>query len=224
MLGDCTNTDPPGFRPDPRNQHDKAAWRTFFVHERATLSRAAHATEAEQLAVHAVAVARALAPGRVVAAYVPSGTEPGSVLMLEALAAAGFPVILPVMRPGRMLDWAPFGGAARFREARYGLLEPEGPLLGPSAVQECGVVLVPALAVDRTGTRLGRGAGFYDRALGPLDRRPPLVAVVRDSELVARLPADAHDVRMDGAITPEGGHIRLPVGVEDTGGASLPRG
>ncbi|WP_278314225.1 5-formyltetrahydrofolate cyclo-ligase [Lolliginicoccus levis] len=218
MLGDATNTDHPGFRPDPRKQHGKSAWRTFFVHERATLPRSVHANEADQLAVHAVAVARSLAPGSEIAAYAPSGTEPGSVLILEALAGAGFEVILPVMRPGKALDWSRFSGAAGFREARYGILEPDGPLLGPRAVQECGVVLVPALAVDRMGTRLGRGSGFYDRALGALARRPPLVAVVRDKELVASLPADPHDVRMDGVITPGGGHIRLPVGVEGTGG------
>ncbi|MBD8506102.1 5-formyltetrahydrofolate cyclo-ligase [Hoyosella sp. G463] len=219
MLGDSTNTDHPGSGPDPGNQHGKSAWRTFFVNARATLPRAVHAAEAEQIAVHAVAVAQSLAPDRDVAAYAPSGTEPGSALMLEALVAAGFPVILPIMRPGSALDWARFEGAAAFRQARFGILEPAGPLLGPGGVQSCGLVLVPALAVDRTGTRLGRGAGFYDRALGALAHRPPLIAVVRDEELVDHLPADPHDVRMDGVITPSGGHIRLPAGVEGTEGA-----
>ncbi|MGH8967718.1 MAG: 5-formyltetrahydrofolate cyclo-ligase, partial [Actinomycetes bacterium] len=70
-------------------------------------------------------------------------------------------------------------------------------------------VLVPALAVDRDGNRLGRGAGFYDRSLIYASPHARLVAVVRDDELVGALPADAHDVRMTHALTPSGGIVPL---------------
>jgi 5-formyltetrahydrofolate cyclo-ligase len=72
------------------------------------------------------------------------------------------------------------------------------------------VVLVPALAVDRRGNRLGRGAGFYDRSLIYAAPQARLVAVVRDEELVDELPADPHDVRMTHALTPSGGIVTLP--------------
>ena len=75
--------------------------------------------------------------------------------------------------------------------------------------RDAAVVFVPALAVDRAGTRLGRGAGFYDRTLplaGPAAR---LVAVVRDDELVDELPAEPHDVPMTHALTPRGGLVEL---------------
>ena len=81
------------------------------------------------------------------------------------------------------------------------------------------VVLVPALAVDRHGVRLGRGAGFYDRTLSLADPSAALVAVVRDDELVAHLPAEPHDVRMTHALTPGAGLTPLdkPAPMPDSG-------
>ncbi len=70
-------------------------------------------------------------------------------------------------------------------------------------------MLVPALAVDRGGVRLGRGAGFYDRTLPLADPDALLVAVVRDEEIVDHLPAEPHDVRMTHALTPAAGLIAL---------------
>ena len=67
----------------------------------------------------------------------------------------------------------------------------------------------PALAVDRTGVRLGRGRGFYDRSLPDRDPRSWLIAMVRDEELVDELPADPHDVPMTHALTPRQGVIAL---------------
>ena len=71
------------------------------------------------------------------------------------------------------------------------------------------VVLVPALAVDRSGVRLGRGAGFYDRSLALADPAARLVAVVRDDELVDAIPSGPHDVQMTHALTPRQGLVEL---------------
>ena len=71
----------------------------------------------------------------------------------------------------------------------------------PRRWRRCATVLVPALAVDRQASRLGRGAGFYDRSLGFRDPAARLVAVVRDDELVDELPAEPHDVAMTHALT-----------------------
>jgi len=70
-------------------------------------------------------------------------------------------------------------------------------------------VLVPALAVDRRGVRLGRGGGFYDRSLPLCAPGARLVAVVRDEEVVDELPAEPHDVPMTHALTPGAGLIAL---------------
>jgi 5-formyltetrahydrofolate cyclo-ligase len=63
--------------------------------------------------------------------------------------------------------------------------------------------------VDRNGIRLGRGAGFYDRTLVLTDPAARLVAVVRDDEVVDKLPAEPHDVRMTHALTPSRGLVAL---------------
>ena len=74
------------------------------------------------------------------------------------------------------------------------------------------LVLLPALAVDGAGTRLGQGGGHYDRTLALLPStrpgRPVLAAVVRDPELLpaGALPREAHDVPVDAALTPSGWH------------------
>jgi 5-formyltetrahydrofolate cyclo-ligase len=93
--------------------------------------------------------------------------------------------------------------------ARFGLLEPAGPWLPAMTVAEAGVVLVPALAVDRAGTRLGRGRGFYDRTLLLRDPRARLIAVVRDEELLDEVPHEPHDVPMTHALTPGLGLVAL---------------
>ena len=100
-------------------------------------------------------------------------------------------------------------GPGELTRGRWGLLEPPEPLLPASALAEAVLVLVPTLAVDRCGVRLGRGSGFYDRSLGGRDPAARLVAVVRDDEVLDELPAEPHDVRMTDALTPHGGLIPL---------------
>lgn len=152
----------------------------------------------------------------VVCAYVPVGTEPGSVAMLDGLVAVGTDVLLPVTETieheAQPLKWASYrpGG---LEPASYGLLEPTGPLLPPESLAAAGVVVVPALAVDRRGARLGRGAGFYDRSLPFRDPSARLVAVVRDSELLDLIPAEPHDIPMTHALTPGAGLVTLGNGV-----------
>lgn len=151
-----------------------------------------------------------------VAAYVPVGTEPGSVGFLDALLDRRVTVLLPVVAPGAPgpLDWARYDGPDSLRQGRWGLLEPATECLGIGAVTAASVIFLPALAVDRGGVRLGRGAGYYDRSLATLStdrhgRRPELVAVVYDDEVLDELPADAHDIAVGWALTPGEGFIEL---------------
>ncbi len=170
----------------------KDAWRARLRDARAAMPAATRAAAAEAL----VASVSRLELGPVVAAYVPVGSEPGSPALLEAL---GPRVLLPVTPPEPgPLDWAWSGELV---PGPFGLLEPAGPRLGADAVAGASTVLLPALAVSRSGVRLGRGAGYYDRSLRP---GPRLIAVVYDEELVDSLPSEPTDVPVHAALTPSG--------------------
>ncbi|MBM0260688.1 5-formyltetrahydrofolate cyclo-ligase, partial [Micromonospora sp. 4G55] len=80
-----------------------------------------------------------------------------------------------------------------------------GPRLGRAAIGEAELVVVPALAVDHRGLRLGRGGGSYDRALARVPGRVLIVALLHDGELVEALPAQPHDRPVHAVITPSGG-------------------
>ncbi|WP_127782128.1 5-formyltetrahydrofolate cyclo-ligase [Rhodococcus sp. X156] len=181
---------------------DKSAWRTRVLAARRALDGQVRDTEADLLSQHVLTVADGCA---VLAAYVPVGTEPGSLAMLDAVRAQGTRVLLPLTgAAGDPLDWAEYEGADRLVPAAHRLREPAAPALGPHAIAQAEVVLLPALAVDRAGTRLGRGAGCYDRSLPLASPSARLVAVVRAAEVVARLPREQHDIPVSAALTPAG--------------------
>ncbi|SFP59037.1 MULTISPECIES: 5-formyltetrahydrofolate cyclo-ligase [Actinomadura] len=145
-----------------------------------------------------------------VAAYVSIGTEPDTRSLLFALWKRGTYVLLPRLLPDGDLDWASYEGPDSLVPGARGCLEPSEPPRGPGAVASADVVLVPAVAVDRTGLRLGRGGGSYDRALARVGPAILTVALLYDGELVPRLPAEPHDQRVRAAVTPSGGLVRLP--------------
>ncbi|UIX35569.1 5-formyltetrahydrofolate cyclo-ligase [Streptomyces sp. GQFP] len=152
-----------------------------------------------------------LAHARTVAAYVSVGTEPGTRALLDALHARGVRVLLPVLLPDNDLDWGTYNGDGSLVEVRHrgrmALLEPSGERLGADAVTTADAVLLPGLAVDDRGMRLGRGGGSYDRVLARLERSgadPALVVLLYDSEVVPRVPAEPHDRPVHAVVTPSG--------------------
>lgn len=189
----------------------KTEWRARILAERLAAGTDERRSENQALAVSAASLTTGAA-GRTVCAYVPVGSEPGSMELLDALRGAGARVLLPVTRENSPLSWAVFTGLDDLVPAAYGLCEPSGPVLDPAEVRTAQVVLVPALAVDERGVRLGRGAGFYDRTLGLADPAAALIAIVRDAELVPALPEDPHDIRMGWALTPGRGLVPLGAG------------
>jgi 5-formyltetrahydrofolate cyclo-ligase len=184
--------------------------RAVILRQRRTLPPEQHAVEARALSLHLPAL---VADVETVCAYVPIGSEPGSIELIDSLSRLRIRVLLPVARHDtsgtpQPLQWGEYRPRGLV-DAPFGLREPAEPWLPADAVALASVVLVPALAVDRTGVRLGRGAGFYDRSLPLADPAARLVAVVRDDELVDNLPADPHDVGMTDALTPRGGLVAL---------------
>lgn len=124
-----------------------------------------------------------------VAAYAPMRTEPGSHELLDELHRRGTKVLVPRVLADNDLDWTPY---------------PSGDSLGVDAIAAVDVVLVPALAVARDGTRLGRGGGSYDRALKRVAADIEIVALLFDGELVDELPSDDWDMPVTAAVTPSG--------------------
>jgi 5-formyltetrahydrofolate cyclo-ligase len=149
----------------------------------------------------------------VVAAYAPLSSEPGFPDLADAVVAICGEVLLPIARASAdniplPLQWATYRSGALV-EAPYGLFEPPPPWLPPSTLQSVRTVLLPALAVDRHGARLGRGAGYYDRSLSFRHPEARLIAVVRDDELVDQLPVEPHDVAMTHVLTPGYGLVAV---------------
>jgi 5-formyltetrahydrofolate cyclo-ligase len=193
-----------------RDNTAKPELRRQLLAARRSVADDVRAVEARSLSRHVDAM---VSSGSTVCAYVPVGAEPGSIEMLDVLLRRAGRVLLPVARTAGdgtplALKWGEYQ-PGRLVAARFGLLEPAEPWLPARALSEASVVLVPALAVDRQGVRLGRGRGFYDRSLVHRNPQVHLIAVIRDQELVDELPWEPHDVRMTHALAPGAGLIDL---------------
>jgi 5-formyltetrahydrofolate cyclo-ligase len=164
----------------------KELWRQEILARRALVPPPAREAAGAALAV---ALRDVLMSADRVAGYTALRSEPPTAAALALCRN----VLLPVLLPDRDLDWA----AA------------DGTLLGPDAIAGCDVVLVPALAVDSNGNRLGRGGGSYDRALRRA--RGLTIAVLYDGELADELPAEPHDVAVGAVVMPTSGLTHLPL-------------
>lgn len=138
---------------------------------------------------------------RSLACYLSATTEPNTRPFLNAIFARGTRILLPVTRDDGLLDWVAADGHSEI-EGRFGIPEAVGEVQPPIAINEMDLILIPALAVDRQGNRLGQGRGYYDKTLGSMDRCPPVYAVVFDSEVFDRIPIEGNDRRVDGAVCP----------------------
>jgi 5-formyltetrahydrofolate cyclo-ligase len=178
----------------------KRAIRDAVRTARALVDPEAGRIAAERLADN---VAELMADRRVdrVAAYVSIDDEPGTAPLIERLCATGVPVMLPILRPDFDLDWA-YHQPGELRTGRFGLIEPRSSPLGVDALRSADLIVCPGVAGSPAGDRLGRGGGSYDRALAR--SRPPCLRclLLYDNELLAEVPAEPHDQRVDVIVTP----------------------
>mgnify|MGYP000849805463 CR=1 FL=1 len=126
--------------------------------------------------------------------------------LVERAQASGRPVGLPRTNDLGSLDFVEVGPSSPLRPGRFGVLEP-GPDALPVQLTGDTLVVVPGLAFDRLGGRLGRGRGYYDRALADLslrDPRPLLIGIGYAFQIVERVPMTPLDVRLDGVVSEEG--------------------
>lgn len=206
----------------------KAALRGQLRQARATRVDAWHSETNEEAAAEAVDAAVSEDPAMtqvfeqaardgsplVVASFRSRRGEPPTDRLNHQLEAAGARLLLPACVDDENLGWVwhPIGVVTWIRDKR-GMLYPQGESAGVGAkgLVDSGVqvVLVPALAMGRDGTRLGQGGGYYDRVLADLEsaaaaagRPAPLtVALVYDSEVFDTVPTGPHDMPVDRLIS-----------------------
>jgi 5-formyltetrahydrofolate cyclo-ligase len=183
---------------------DKASLRRRIVAARATLSDSSRVAAGRLIRDHVLEMPEVAAAGTV-AAYYSVGSEPDTHGLVFALWKRGSYVILPVLLPDGDLDWASYEGPDSLAQGPRGLLQPTEPARGPGAVARAAVVLVPALAVDVRGNRLGRGGGCYDRALARVGGQVPTIGLLYDDELLPTVPADPHDRPVRAVVQPSAG-------------------
>ena len=189
---------------------EKAALRRRLLAGRARLSPDQRAAAARALRDAVLELPQVQMAGTI-AAYYSLSSEPDTHGLVYALWKRGGYVLLPLLRPDADLDWASYEGPDSLRPGPRGLAEPGEPPRGMDAVARADLVLVPALAVDRGGVRLGRGGGSYDRALARVAPGIPTIALLYDGELLDEVPADDHDQRVRLVARPSAGITRLPL-------------
>lgn len=139
---------------------------------------------------------------RSVSCFLSTTTEPETRAFVRDAVARGIRVLLPITRADGLLDWAVADEVGEISEGLYGLPEPTGEVLGPIAVNDVDLMIIPAAAIDRAGTRLGWGRGYFDKTIGSMEKCPPVYAVIYDSEVLDSLPREVHDQPVDGIVTP----------------------
>ena len=188
---------------------EKAALRRRLLAARARLSPDERAAAGRALRDTILELPQVQMAGTI-AAYYSLASEPDSHGLVYALWKRGSYVLLPLLRPDADLDWASYEGPDSLRPGPRGLAEPGEPPRGPDAIARADLVVVPALAVDRGGVRLGRGGGSYDRALAWVGLQVPTIALIYDGELLDQVPADSHDQRVRLVARPSAGITSLP--------------
>lgn len=137
-----------------------------------------------------------------ISCYLSVNDEPPTRDFIDWALHHGIRVLLPVAREDGLMDWAPYEAGDEAIDAS-GMPMPTTANLGPIALSEVNLILIPAASIGKDGMRLGWGRGYFDRTLGSLTKRPPVYAVVYDHEVVESVPTENHDQAVDGVVTPE---------------------
>lgn len=179
----------------------KRALRAELRERRRSLTRTQRAAATEGLTARLAELTAAVG-ARSVSCYLSATDEPDTRPYVNRMRAGGVRVLFPITRADGLLDWTTATDDEEETVGLAGMPEPVGELLGPIAINDVDLIVVPAAAVDASGVRLGWGRGYYDRTLGSMERCPPVYAVVFDSELVETVPRERHDQAVDGVVTP----------------------
>jgi 5-formyltetrahydrofolate cyclo-ligase len=142
-------------------------------------------------------------PPATVAVYLSAGAEPGTLQLVGWLAAHAVRVLLPVLSRGAAPAWAPYAGPDALQLGRHGILEPSTEPLPEDGLAQAELILAPALAANTDGDRLGRGGGWYDRALAHAAPSAPVWVLLNADEVLPAIPVHAWDRPVDALVTPD---------------------
>jgi 5-formyltetrahydrofolate cyclo-ligase len=181
--------------------HQKRALRAELRGRRRNLTSSERASATARLSENLIELTQRTG-ARSLSAYLPASDEPNIRPFIDWAEEQNIRLLLPISRDDGLLDWAVVSGTET--NGLDGMPEPVGELLGPIAINDVDLIIVPAASIDRTGMRLGWGRGYFDRTLGSMEKCPPVYAVVFDSEFVDSLPRELHDRRVNGVVTPSG--------------------
>jgi 5-formyltetrahydrofolate cyclo-ligase len=179
----------------------KRALRAELRERRRNLTRDERAAATEGLTERLIALTEATG-AKSVSCYLSAVDEPNTRPFVNWARDEGVRVLFPITRVDGLLDWTTATDDEEETVGVFGSPEPVGELLGPIAINDVDLILVPAASVDASGMRLGWGRGYYDKTLGSMERCPPVYGVIFDSELVDEVPRERHDQAIDGVVTP----------------------
>ena len=182
-------------------EHAKRALRAELRERRQLLSETQRSAAASAIAARLDDLVDSLG-ARSISCFLSTTTEPGTREFVTAAVRRGIRVLLPITRADGLLDWAVATDDDDIAEGLYGLPEPTGEVLGPIAVNDVDLMIIPAAAVDRSGMRMGWGRGYFDKTIGSMEKCPPVYAVIYDSEVLDSLPSEVHDQPVNGVVTP----------------------
>ncbi|MCX7523459.1 5-formyltetrahydrofolate cyclo-ligase [Microbacterium sp. STN6] len=186
--------------PDPGNQ--KRALRAELRERRQNMTATEREQASEALTRNLIELTTELSAASV-AAYLSGSMEPNTRPYLNWAFDNGIRMLLPISREDGLLDWT-VGDGTTEAEGLYGMPEAVGELLGPIAINDVDLILVPAAAIGADGLRMGWGRGYFDKTLGSMEKCPPVYAVIFDGELVDEVPRERHDQPVNGVVTPSG--------------------
>lgn len=182
-------------------EQEKRALRADLRERRSVLSDGQRQTAADLIGQRLDDLVDAV-DARSISCFLSTTTEPGTRAFVSRAVRRGIRVLLPITRADGLLDWAVATDDDELAEGMFGLPEPTGEVLGPIAVNDVDLMIVPAAAVDRTGMRMGWGRGYFDKTIGSMEKCPPVYAVIYDSEILDALPREVHDQPVTGVVTP----------------------
>lgn len=139
----------------------------------------------------------------IVLAYAGFGSEPRTDGFLQTVLRGGKTLALPRVEGRDLGLYAVTDPQDELVPGTWGIREPRPELCERVEPRTVDFVLVPGVAFDVRGGRLGYGGGYYDRLMGELRRRPALVAGAFEVQVVERVPSEGHDVRVDIVVTEE---------------------
>lgn len=192
--------------PTEGGQNTKAQLRRLARRRRADRTADERREATRELTGRVLDLARGRIPNdAVIASYLSLPDEPDTHPLVDSFLEAGYRVMVPYMTGGPAaddIDWAWYTTGSELSPGVLGIDRPRGEPLGAPALSRASVVILPGLAGGRDGSRLGMGAGWYDRALAHTRPGTLLWLLLFDDEVTDTLPQEPHDHAVGVIITP----------------------